>query len=294
MNEEYIREVVSRIVADYAKAANTETVPQDVTTVPVEASGKHVHLSVSDLEKLFGKGYELTKVRDLTQPGQFVCKERVTLSGPKGRLENVVVLGPVREHTQVEVSLTDCRALGIDAPVSMSGDLSRAADILIVNGTSAVMAAKSAIVAANHLHMTPDDAKAYGLENGQKISIKVGSARPVVFSDVTVRVSRTAGLSFHIDYDEANACGYRKGDRGIIVGTGTDCLCAAAQKAPPVQQSGCCTPDIFEGRLLQERHIMNLARQGSEEILLQKGTVVTPLAKDLAKSRKIKISYISE
>ena len=186
-------------------------------TVEMEASGRHVHLSRAHVEALFGPGYQLNRVKDLSQPGQFVCAERVTLEGPRGILQNVVVLGPERPESQVEISLTDGVALGITPPVRLSGDVANSPGITLRHGDRAVTLDRGLIAAKRHIHMTPADAARFGVANGQAVRLQAFTARPVVFEDVEVRVSPKFSTAVHIDYDEANACGFKKGDRGMIL-----------------------------------------------------------------------------
>lgn len=183
----------------------------------VEASGRHVHLSRKELDALFGTGYELTKAKDLSQPGQYASKERLTVVGPKGAFHNVVILGPVRKESQVEVSLTDCLQLGVKAPIRESGDIEGTPGIVLVNGDKSVSLDKGLIVAKRHVHMTPEDAEKLGVKNHDIVKVKVEGARPLVFDDVVIRVSPKFATYMHIDYDEANACGFSKGIRGRII-----------------------------------------------------------------------------
>lgn len=183
--------------------------------VEVEASGRHVHLTEADAMQLFGHG--LTEKRPLSQPGQFVCEERVTLIGPKGTLQRVAVLGPARPESQVEISLTDARLLGIEAPVRLSGDIQGTPGICISADKGEIRLSQGVIVAKRHIHMTPESAAQYGLKSGDEVRIKCLSARPLILENVAVRVSDKFATDVHIDYDEANACGYRAGDLGMIL-----------------------------------------------------------------------------
>lgn len=185
--------------------------------IPVEASGRHIHLSRADADSLFGEGYQFTKVKDLSQPGQYACKERVTVTGPKGSIHNVIVLGPERKQSQMEVSLTDALALGIKAPVRQSGDTKGSPGITVTNGSRSMTLAEGIIVAKRHIHMTPEDAQKFNVEDGEIVKVKVSGSRPVIFEDTVVRVSKDFRTYMHIDYDEANACGYNKDSWGIIV-----------------------------------------------------------------------------
>ena len=186
-------------------------------TVEVEASGRHVHLSRAHVEALFGPGYRLNRVKDLSQPGQFACAERVTLVGPKGILQNVVVLGPERPESQVEVSLTDGVSLGIAPPVRISGDIAGTPGIVLRGPAGEITLKQGVIAAKRHIHMTPEDARRWGLSDKQDIRLRTLTSRPVTFEAVEVRISPKFSTAVHLDYDEANACGFRKGDRAIPV-----------------------------------------------------------------------------
>lgn len=172
----------------------------------VETSARHVHLSQADIETLFGKGYTLTHKKDLSQPGQYACEERVTLVGPKKPIANVIILGPARPATQVELSFTDARTLGVSAPVRESGDVAGSAGCKLVGPAGEVEIAEGVIVAKRHIHMTPADAEKLGVCDKEVVSVKLDSnGRSTVFGDVVVRVNPNFALAMHIDTDEANA-----------------------------------------------------------------------------------------
>lgn len=174
--------------------------------VLVETSARHVHLTNEHIEVLFGKGATLTHKKDLSQPGQFACQERVTLVGPKKSIENVIILGPARPATQVEVSLTDARTLGVTAPVRESGDIAGSGACKIVGPCGEVEISEGVIAAKRHIHFTPEEAAAAGVEDKQIVSVKIDSAdRSTIFGDVVVRVSPKFSAAMHIDTDEANA-----------------------------------------------------------------------------------------
>lgn len=172
----------------------------------VETSARHVHLSAADLETLFGAGASLTHKKDLSQPGQFACEERVTLVGPKKTIPNVIILGPERSATQVELSFTDARTLGITPPVRESGDLVGSAPCKIVGPAGEIEIKEGAIIAKRHIHMTPADAERFGVRDKQIVRVRLDSEdRSTVYDDVVVRVSPKFALAMHIDTDEANA-----------------------------------------------------------------------------------------
>jgi putative phosphotransacetylase len=184
----------------------------------VETSARHVHLSQEDLEVLFGKGYELTKKKELSQPGQFACEERVTIVGSKSEFKGVSILGPVRKVTQVELSLTDARSIGIAAPVKESGDIAGSGACKIVGPAGEIEIAEGVIAAKRHIHATPADAEQLGVKNGEIVSVKIDTdGRSLVFGDVVVRVNETYALAMHIDTDESNAAGCGREQYGEIV-----------------------------------------------------------------------------
>lgn len=173
--------------------------------VPVASSARHVHLCHADVERLFGVGYRLTKLKDLSQPGQFACNEQVTVVGPRGRLEKVRVLGPERGATQVEVSLTDTFALGIKAPVRMSGKTQGTPGCTLVGPAGQIELAEGVMAAARHLHLSEEQAALFGLRDGQSVRLRSEGARAAVLENVIVRCGKGHDMEVHIDTDEANA-----------------------------------------------------------------------------------------
>lgn len=191
--------------------------PMADLTFLIEVSARHVHLKQEDVEALFGSGHTLTHKRDLSQPGQFLCEERVDLIGPKQTMKNVAILGPERPASQVELSLTDCRALGVEAPVRESGNTAGSPGIRVAGPRGEIVLAEGVIAAKRHIHMTPGDARAFGVMDKQIVSVAVPSGRPLVFQDVVVRVRDEFAPAMHIDTDEANACLIpREGLRGHL------------------------------------------------------------------------------
>ena len=184
--------------------------------VEMEASGRHVHLTKAQASALFGHG--LTPERPLSQPGQFVARERVTVIGPKGEFRNVAVLGPERKEAQVEISLTDCRVLGIsNVPVRMSGDVNGSPGVILEGPQGRITLAQGVIVAQRHIHLTPAEGMRFGVQDKQIVRLQTYTDRPVLFEDVIVRISDQFSPRVHLDYDEANACGFRTGDLGRIL-----------------------------------------------------------------------------
>lgn len=183
--------------------------------IELEASGRHVHVTKEQAKILFGHG--LTPKRPLSQPGQYLAEERVTVVGPKGEFRDVAVLGPERKEAQIELSLTDGRMLGIVPPVRLSGD-TKGSPGATLKGTKGSVALTCGVIAAQrHVHLTPEAAKQFGVQDGQLVRLQTFTDRPLVFGDVAVRVSPDFAPYAHLDYDEANACGFRKGDLGRLL-----------------------------------------------------------------------------
>lgn len=187
--------------------------------VLVEISARHVHVSQQDLETLFGKGYELTVKKMLSQPGQFACEERVKVVGTKGEFPAVSILGPCRKDTQIELSLTDARSIGVTAPVRESGDIAGSGACKLVGPKGEVELTQGVIAAKRHIHATTADAEKMGLKNGQIVQVEIPTAngRNLTFGDVVVRVSDSYALAMHIDTDEANAAGMSPNTMGTVI-----------------------------------------------------------------------------
>lgn len=186
--------------------------------VLVETSARHIHVTREVLDTLFGEGYELTVKKMLSQPGQYACAERVDVVGPKKTLANVSILGPIRPETQVELSLTDARSIGVAAPVRESGQIKGSGACKLVGPKGEVELSEGVIVAKRHIHMTKADAAEFGVEDKQVVSVKVDSdGRSLIFGDVVVRVSDSYALAMHIDTDESNAAGMAPGTMGEVI-----------------------------------------------------------------------------
>lgn len=205
------------IVEEVVKKLQETKAEKDDDTILVEASGRHVHLSQEHVEYLFGKGYKLNRKKDLSQPGQYACEERVTLIGPRGIIQNVIVLGPARGATQVELSKSDAVILGTKLSVRMSGDIKGSAPIIIATDKAALRLEEGAIAAKRHIHITPEDAKRFNVKDKEVVKLRVEGERALIFDEVVIRVSPNYSTAAHIDYDEANACGFVNGTRGTII-----------------------------------------------------------------------------
>ncbi len=183
--------------------------------IELEASGRHAHVTEAQAHALFG--HRLTPQRELSQPGQFLAKERVTVIGPKGEFQNVAVLGPERKEAQVEISLSDARVLGLTPPVRLSGSVENSPGVTLVGTLGQIALPQGVIVAQRHIHITPEDARIMGVKDKQVVRLQTYTARPLVFEDVVVRVNEHFQTRVHLDYDEANACGFQSGDLGRIL-----------------------------------------------------------------------------
>jgi len=181
-------------------------------TLPIALSNRHIHLSQEHLDILFGEGYELTKVKDLSQPGQFACEEKVDVEGPRGTIKGVRVLGPVRPETQFELSVSDCFKLGVEPVIRNSGEIEGTPGAKIIGPKGEVEIDKGVIVAARHIHMHTSDAEEFGVKDKDVVSIKVEGPRGLTFDNVLVRVSEKYALEMHVDIEEGNAAGVKNGD----------------------------------------------------------------------------------
>ncbi|MBQ9963599.1 MAG: phosphate propanoyltransferase [Clostridia bacterium] len=207
-----VSEIVSRVIAEVG------TAPKADNTVPVGVSNRHIHLSKEHVEILFGKGYELTPLKDLSQPGQYACKEVLTIVGPAMRpIENVRVLGPVRKASQVEISRTDSFVLKVKPPVRESGDIAGSAPVTIIGPKGVVTLKEGCIIANRHIHMSEEDGKAFGVKDGEYVTVNVDGERRTTFYDVQVRVNKAFRLEMHVDTDDATAAGIGTGFKLKVV-----------------------------------------------------------------------------
>jgi len=207
-------ELLVKVVAEVVKRLQSQG---EEPLVPIGISNRHIHLSQRDLDVLFGEGYQLTKLKDLKQPGQYAAKETVTIIGPKGSFEGVRILGPVRAETQLEISLSDGFKLGIKAPVKESGKIENTPGIKIKGPVGTVEKAQGVIAALRHIHMPPDFANRFGFKDKDLVKVVVGGERETQFHNVLLRVSESYALEMHLDTDEANACGVANDDLARIV-----------------------------------------------------------------------------
>lgn len=209
MDQIMMNQIVSQVVAVVTKMSAQDELKQGI---PVGISNRHIHLSGSDCETLFGWDHGLTRKKDLKQIGEFAAAETVTLVGKKGVLQGVRVLGPLRQVTQIEISRTDGFSLGITPPLRDSGDIDKSAGVVVVGPCGAITLTEGVICANRHIHMHTDDAKAFGVSDGDRVRVEVDGPRGCVFKNVLVRVRPSFVLEFHIDTDEANAVGLKNDD----------------------------------------------------------------------------------
>ena len=210
LDKDYIADVVKRVVEQYKGNGNEGN-------VPVGVSNRHIHLSQQDLETLFGKGYELTPMKELSQPGQYACKECLTIIGPSLRpIEKVRVLGPVRKASQVEISRTDSFVLKVKPPVRESGDIKGSAPVTIVGPKGIVELKEGCIIANRHIHMSEEEGAKFGSRDGEYVTVDVNGERRTTFYDVQVRVNKAFRLEMHVDTDDANAAGIGNGAKVTI------------------------------------------------------------------------------
>ncbi len=267
MNDKTLRETVKKILEKEFYGIMPNEKP-----IHVGISGRHLHISQEDLSILFGENYKLTKEYGLSQPGQFAAKERVTLIGEKGVIENLRILGPVRKQTQIELSISDAIKLGISPPIRDSGDLAGSASGTIVGPKGSKTLKEGIIIAKRHIHMTPEDAKEYNVTDGEIVRVLCGDARKLIFDEVIIRVNVNYALDFHIDFDEANAAGLKQGDKCYLLKTSLG--------------GGSPKKVIITKRLITEQDIMDAEKNGMK-ILLSRGTIITPLALDRGRAKGI-------
>ena len=302
------------------RAVLTELARQNLSRfVPAGISARHVHLTEADIETLFGKGSQLHPIRQLSQPGQFAAREQVTVIGPRGRLEHVRVLGPPRKESQVEISISDSFVLGAkNCPVRLSGDLQGSMGVRLLGPEGQVELKQGLIVAARHLHMSEEQARAFGIHDKQVVSVKVSGDRPCILDQVICRTGSGHELELHLDTDEANACALGNGDLVELMvpcgktadtgDSGEKAGCRSAGYAPlpeawkgatpagkhefrPVEAAGEAVqvPEEEILDLVTERDINDAFRDNKQQVYCEKKALITPAATDRARAAGIKI-----
>ncbi|ARJ38920.1 acetate kinase [Sporosarcina ureae] len=280
MNQQLIEQIVGEILGQLGKAP----VQLPERAVPIAVSARHVHLQPEHVEVLFGTGYELTQRSELSQPGQFAANETVMIAGPKSSIERVRILGPVRKATQVEVSFTDAMKLGVKPPLRESGNIEGSAPITLIGPKGSVHINQGLIIAQAHIHMAPTDATRFGVEDGEYVTVEADGIRSISFRNVRIRVNERYRLEMHIDTDEANAGFISQGSIGRLVKSDD------AKETVPVQTmmktvtttTPVNAPVTFEftKKLLSAEDVSEISEK---EIVINKGTIVTALARDTAR-----------
>ena len=283
MDEQMIRTIVEQVLHQFSVVSSA----YEYGKIPIAISARHVHLKHSDVEILFGKGYQLTEKEPLSQPGQYACHEQVMIVGPKGVLSNVRVLGPSRNLTQVEVSATDARSLGIQAPLRLSGNIDGSAPVTLVGPKGSLILTTGLIIAAAHIHMSPAEAQQFHVQDGETVNIEVCSERPIIFSNVKIRVNERFRLEMHIDTDEGNAAMLGSFGQGILHKVNPTHQQATMPNIP--QQAVVPSTEVITitKRLLSEADVQKLKEV--RELHISKQTIVTALAYETAKRKGIKI-----
>lgn len=284
MDEQLIRTIVEQVLGQMQPAKMTHAPPGKI---PIAVSARHVHLSEEHVKTLFGAHYSLTPKAPLSQPNQFASQAQVTIVGQKAAIHHVRVLGPVRELSQVEISMTDARLLGIDAPLRYSGDTTGSAPITLIGPNGSVYLKEGCIIAAAHIHMNEQQAQALRVSDGQFVNVKTVSARPVVFQQVKVRVSNRFQLEMHIDTDEGNAALIKGNGYGEIVSNSVQQTQVVAP-SQQVQQKAILPKQtaVITKKLITEQDIKELRQK---ELVIMKRTIITALAQDLARKKGITI-----
>lgn len=321
MSETELKGVVLRILL-------TELAKTGERFVPVASSNRHVHLSQADVERLFGPGYQLTRMRDLEQPGQYACNESVTMECEKGKI-SLRVVGPARKETQIELSLSDCYKLGVKPMLRMSGETAGTPGCTLLNGDRRITIDHGVIVAARHLHMSPYEAAGFGLKDGDVVALQVEGERAAVLNNLVVRSGKAHSLEAHIDKDEANACGIKDGQLCHILcnpraekpamtpppahtAEGIQEVRTYVPKAPQVNDVQAAaalqtyvpgkTPEIKTTmldlsleprRFISEEEVLSASQAGHKIIRHGKDAIITPLARDAASARGVELIELS-
>ena len=288
MSDQELRGRIQRLVL-------TEMARLGHAYAPVMSSNRHCHLSREDTDRLFGPGYQLTKLRDLVQPGQYACNEKVTLETPKGTV-SLRVVGPIRKETQVELSLTDSAKLGLKPPVRMSGQVEGSPGCILRQGDRSITIPRGVIVAARHIHMSAEEAAAYGVKNGDTVSLKADGLRAMTLENVIVRSGEGHVLEAHIDKDEANACGLEDGTlcRVIAPGRAARAEIPAPQQAPEPERQTMLDLTGEKALLITEEDVLRASANGYRVIRYGKDAILTPLAKDAAREKHVELAETAE
>ncbi|MGG2080793.1 phosphate propanoyltransferase [Lysinibacillus pakistanensis] len=275
MQENLVQKIVEEVLQQVLK--NQSSPPHD-GKIPIGVSARHVHLAQAEVEQLFGENYQLTPKFELSQPGQFAAEETVVVAGPKGSIERVRILGPARSLSQVEVSWTDAMKLGLKPPLRISGDIQGSSPVTLIGPKGSVVLNEGLIIAQAHIHMSPADSAKFNVIDGQSVQIKVEGIRPIILSNVVIRVSERYRLEMHIDTDEANAGLIQQGTLAEIV------YHQVNEQPKPVKEQSSIVQKVeqpsvyhYDKKLLSQIEVLEIDAQ---EIVVPKKTIVTALAYD--------------
>ncbi|MGY4795042.1 phosphate propanoyltransferase [Lysinibacillus fusiformis] len=275
MQENLVQKIVEEVLQQVLK--NQSSPPHD-GKIPIGVSARHVHLAQAEVEQLFGENYQLTPKSELSQPGQFAAEETVVIAGPKGSIERVRILGPARSLSQVEVSWTDAMKLGLKPPLRISGDIQGSSPVTLIGPKGSVVLNEGLIIAQAHIHMSPADSARFQVVDGQSVQIKVEGIRPIILSNVVIRVSERYRLEMHIDTDEANAGLIQQGTLAeILYHQVSEPAIAVKEQSPVVQKVEQPSVYHYDKKLLSQIEVLDIDAQ---EIVVPKKTIVTALAYD--------------
>lgn len=275
MQENLVQKIVEEVLQQVLK--NQSSPPHD-GKIPIGVSARHVHLAQAEVEQLFGENYQLTPKFELSQPGQFAAEETVVIAGPKGSIERVRILGPARSLSQVEVSWTDAMKLGLKPPLRISGDIHGSSPVTLIGPKGSVVLNEGLIIAQAHIHMSPADSARFQVVDGQSVQIKVEGIRPIILSNVVIRVSERYRLEMHIDTDEANAGLIQQGTLAEIMHHQvSEPMITVKEQSPVVQKVEQPSVYHYDKKLLSQIEVLDIDAQ---EIVVPKKTIVTALAYD--------------
>lgn len=274
MQENLVQKIVEEVLQQVLKNRPSS---QHDGQIPIGVSARHIHLAQAEIEQLFGENYQLTPKFELSQPGQFAAEETVVIAGPKGSIERVRILGPARSLSQVEVSWTDAMKLGIKPPLRVSGDIKGSSPVTLIGPKGSVVLQEGLIIAQAHIHMSPTDSAGFQVVDGQSVQIKIEGIRPIILSNVMIRVSERYRLEMHIDTDEANAGLIQQGAFAEIVDAHAKEQMDVKELSPVVSQVEKPLSYHFDKKLLSQVEVLEIEAQ---EIVVPKKTIVTALAYD--------------
>ncbi|MEX3746768.1 phosphate propanoyltransferase [Lysinibacillus xylanilyticus] len=274
MQENLVQKIVEEVLQQVLK---NQPSPQHDGKIPIGVSARHVHLAQAEVEQLFGENYQLTPKFELSQPGQFAAEETVVIAGPKGSIERVRILGPARSLSQVEISWTDAMKLGVKPPLRVSGDIKGSSPVTLIGPKGSVVLNEGLIIAQAHIHMSPADSARFQVADGQSVQIKVEGIRPIILSNVIIRVSERYRLEMHIDTDEANAGLIQQGAFAEIVNAQANEQMNVKELPQVVSQVDKPSIYHFDKKLLSQVEVLEIE---AKEIVVPKKTIVTALAYD--------------